>query len=224
MYKNGKINQEQEHKMLKEFCGLTDNDIWKMEKLEEQNDPDSLESNTIYKDLYNAIDSNGNVTSAKKELTSHGYKADDVDSTIKSYIKSQYKYGVYNKNTATTKFRKYCGMSDDDIFWVFDEVEWNNKHPNDKWSANAELNTAIGNGDFNAVKSAVDKKLKHGYTLETGKKKDPKLKSVTYSEVLKQYFLDHNGSKAAETFCYKVLTEIMGKDSSSAKKTIRGYR
>ena len=68
-----------------------------------------------YDEIFDTVRNGGDITEAMKELTSHGYKAADVLSQVKSEIGSWYKEGKITKQQATDMLTKYMDMDRADI-------------------------------------------------------------------------------------------------------------
>ncbi|MBR3019570.1 MAG: hypothetical protein IKH57_21240 [Clostridia bacterium] len=220
-YREGEITQQQAKEKLKKYLNITDSDDlhWLFDKWDYMTS--GAEDNySQYVDVYKAVDSNGSITAAMKEMTQYGYEEKEVKSEIKSHLGEQYRAGTITKATATAKIKKYTGITDEnDLYWLFDQWDYMKKNANNK---NAE-----DYGKYKSYYKAIEKG--DGLTAETkryldhGVKKDT-LSSAITSQYKPQYVALVKAGKTTQAAELKARIlrayEVLGYDRNKKIKDI----
>ena len=223
-YDNGKLTKEEAAKLYMEANPKkTKNDAYfYFEQKDWENETGKDVGSSDYFRLNDAIDSNNQTeyTKAVKELTAHGYDAEKINSHVKDRIIDNYRDGKATRKQTESALKKYAkDLSDDDIWWSIDRVDWAKSHKLTESVTGQyyRLYDAIEKNRSDDIKAAVQTMTKHGMKAENIKKQ--------LGTKYKQAYLDAKGAektklKDALTKAYKAI----GLTATDALKIINGWK
>lgn len=147
-------------------------DKWK-EEPEGEDDEDY--SHSVYNSVKKAIDS-GNAAEIKasiKELTDNGWKADDVTSKVREYVRESYIAGKMTQDKVKSLYKSYCLPSGfdandkNDWYWLFKELDYYKKNGEDaaRWEKYGNFYAAIEGG--RNLKAVIKEYMDHGVEKQT---------------------------------------------------------
>ena len=226
MYREGDITKAQATARLRKYAGVTDSDDlhwafdeWDYNTGKGKKDPDY----NRYIDVYNAVDKGQSISTAMREMTQNGYEEKEVKSKIKSHIGEQYQEGTLSKSKAESKLKQYAGITDsNDMYWVFDEWDYNKKNANNKSAPKYSRYLAYDN----AVKTGSKLTEETNRMLNHGVKKDTISDHITKTFKPEYVALVKAGrTKEAEDLKYRLLTayERAGYDRTKKNKDIAAW-
>ena len=115
-YEGDKLTLEESESLLRSYALVEEDDIYYTGR-EWEYEQDNTDQYSRYGELYAAMDAGKNVDAFVRELTSHGYDKEDVESAMKSHVGSMYREGELTRKQAEQKLTKYLKQSNDDTFW-----------------------------------------------------------------------------------------------------------
>ena len=214
-YEEKRLTLDESEKLLKKY-GLDDSaeDIYFTSK-EWEYEQSSDDQYSRYGELYAAMDAGKNVTAFVKELTSHGYKEEDVLSSMKSHIGSLYREGELTRTQAEQKLSKYVGEDEHEIFWSLDRWDYTIAHDGDSEGYSKYLRwvEAVRTGknlretirfyvehdvDKKALASAITREFKEEYLALKEKGKASTLKGYLLNAYARLYGADFDRAKKSK--------------------------
>ena len=169
-YKDGEITREEAEALYKKYDpNVKTKDIADaLDEIDyEKRTGETVDSYSNYTPLQDAIDRNSTKDANEQiaYLKTIGYEEKDINSSIVSYIKTQYKEGEITRTEAEQKLKTFRkDMSKDDIWWEMDRVEYS-KETGESVSGNSKyyrLKDAISTGKSNDIRNAVNALKSHG--------------------------------------------------------------
>ena len=225
-YKDEKLTEQDAKKIwLEAYKGKDDNDAyfkfeqakWEAETGEDVSDSDWFRINAAIQS-----GSESDYRKAYDELKGHGYKEEDIVEHAVSYISKQYRDGKATRKETEAAMKKYNKkLTNDDIFWKLDRIDYKNETGNDAGSGvYYRLTDAIETNKSDDIKKAVEQLTKHGKS-----KKDIKSWIGSKSTGFKTRYLEATGREKTKledalTKAYKAV----GLTAAEALEIIHGWK
>lgn len=151
-YKSGELSREQVTKILGTYYDVTEQkDLYAyFDKAEYETAYG--ESYTVYRDVYAAVDTGGDITGAVRHLVSNGYDESQVYGEAASRVRELYRNGEISIGEAATRLKKYSRttetlseaektaykkqygqvpkdgemryLTENELYWKLDELQW----------------------------------------------------------------------------------------------------
>lgn len=214
-YEANRFTLKEAGDLLKKYGIEDDSDDIYFTGREWEYEQDSDDQYSRYGELYAAMDAGKNVKAFVKELTSHGYKEEDVLSSMKSHIGSLYREGELTRKQVEQKLSKYVGEDEHEIFWSLDRWDYTIAHNGDSdgYSKYLRWVEAVRTGknlretirfygehdvDKKALASAITREFKEEYLELKEKGKASTLKGHLLNAYARLYGADFDRAKKSK--------------------------
>ena len=222
-YKNGEISEDEAKAQLKKWRpDMSDDDIWwTIDRVNYQKETGKeVSGSSKYYRVTGAIDDNDKAAydKAVKDMIKSGYKKEDIENNVLNHIRDQYKDGEISKEETKAQLKKWRpDMSENDIWWTLDRVDYQKETGADSVSGNYyRLYDAMDKNSADAIGDAVNLMVKHGMEKKNIKTQIGKKYKQAYLEA------DSNGKRKIRDAMQKAYRKL-GYTAEDADKTIKGW-
>lgn len=151
-YKSGELSRDQVTKILGAYYDVTEQKDLYAYFDEAEYETAYGESYTVYRDVYAAVDTGGDITGAVRHLVSNGYDESQVYGEAASRVRELYRNGEISIGEAATRLKKYSRttetlseaekkaykkqygqvpkdgemryLTENELYWKLDELQW----------------------------------------------------------------------------------------------------
>jgi hypothetical protein len=176
LYTDGRITEDEAIALLGKYKGMDEDEAWfKVQEWADKNqavqdaldaglDADQAEdvSTSKYRRVYDAIDSNDDITDAVNDMVDHGFERAEVNKKVKEYLKDKYVKGEITEQALKGYLSRYLGITKrDEVNEILTSAnnairkqKFDAEHPEVEWTVDQ-------------ITNYYDKKPKTGSVMKT---------------------------------------------------------